>query len=1691
MGDQRMNLQWFAPRSVFEIAHGLVADAVGRRSKAPLVILRAVLVVALTFLALAATRLASAQVKETYLFDRIGLQYKDVSSLGYATVAGDFNGDGVLDLATVGFGSNDATAIVLLGKPDGTFNPPTSFNTGLWGATSMIVSDVNGDGKLDLVLAGSFGLNGGSGGAVSVLLGNGDGTFQTAVQYAQGMQSANSVIAADFNGDGKPDLAVSNPQADTILILINNGNGTFRTGATLATGSEPQGMAAADFNGDGKADLAVASLLSGSVGVYLGNGDGTFGAALDQSVSGASALAAADLNGDGKVDLAVVGSSGNGLSILLGNGDGTFEPPQSYGQTWNNSQIVLADVNRDGILDVVTPSFNGNYISVFLGVGNGTFRSSVNYFCDGFPFSLAVGDFNGDGVPDIAASNEYSGTSVSIMLGRGDGSFAKSNTYSVGLTPSAMAFGDFRRSGRLDLAVANEGSNSVSILLANGDGSFQSHVDYSTGNQPTAVAAGDLNGDGVPDLAVSAQADNSVSILIGNGDGTFGSFINYPVGTKPSAIALGDFNGDGFLDLAVTNSGTNSVSVLLGNGHGGFSPQVAYATGTNPQAVMVKDLNGDGHVDLVVANMADNSISVLLGNGDGTFRPHVDYATGTGPTSVASADFNGDGKPDLVVADFSDLNQGPLSGVVSVMLGNGDGTFQPHVDYNVAPRYYARSVVAADVNGDGRSDIVVASQGQLTFLLGNGDGSFQGPINFFPGPFGQTYSSLVVADFNGDGAPDVAITGDTLGGLAVLLSPPVASVFPRGLTFGPEPIGQTSALQALSLANPSPAPLSGLGISTNGDFGETQTCGSNLSPGASCTINVTFTPIQAGQRSGTLIINDNAPSSPQKVPLAGTGNGPFASALPSSLAFGSQDVGTTSTSQSVTLQNSGNSQLTIASIASSGDFAEANNCGAQLTAAGSCTIKVSFTPSQVGTRTGTLTVTDNSNGVSGSQQIVSLSGTGTTVSVGFQPTSLTFANQTLGTTSASQTITLSNSGTAALTINGISITGTNSGDFVETNSCGTSVAAAGSCTISVTFTPTSAGARSASVSVSDNASGSPQTVLLSGTATTVLAGFQPTGLTFSGQIVGTTSTSQSVTLSNSGTAALTISSISITGTNSGDFAQTNTCGNSVAAGGICAISVTFTPAAAGTRSASISVADDASGSPQTIPLSGIGTTASVGFQPTSLTFLGQIVTTTSAAQSITLGNSGTAALTVYGITITGTNPSDFDQTNTCGNSVVAGGSCTISVAFRPTAAGARSASISVLDNASGSPQTVPLSGTGTTVSVGFQPTSLTFPGQIVGTSTTQAITLSNSGSAGLVINGISITGTNSGDFAETNTCGSSVAAGGSCTISVTFTPMAGGTRLGFISVSDNATGSPQTVSLSGSGLSPDFTISASTLNPTSIAVGQSGTSTITITSVNGFNTIVSLTCSGLPMGASCSFNPNTLLPTSNGTATSTMTITTSSSTPTGNFNVMITGTTVSNGHSSTLALSVQGAPDFNLSAGNLSATSVSPGQSATSTITVSSVNGFANAVSLSCSVSPSPSLAPSCTLSTSSVTPAANGSSTSTLTITTTAATASNAIPPGNSSLLVYALSIPFPALWMFVASSRRRSRIIKWRGFVFGLILGAVAASISGCGGGGGSSGGGGGGNPGTPAESYTVTIAATSGSTITHSTTVSLTVQ
>jgi hypothetical protein len=330
------------------------------------------------------------------------------------------------------------------------------------------------------------------------------------------------------------------------------------------------------------------------------------------------------------------------------------------------------------------------------------------------------------------------------------------------------------------------------------------------------------------------------------------------------------------------------------------------------------------------------------------------------------------------------------------------------------------------------------------------------------------------------------------------------------------------------------------------------------------------------------------------------------------------------------------------------------------------------------------------------------SGSTTPASLTVSPTTVSFASTAANATSAAQTVTLKNSGSATVTFSSIALAGAEADDFGLSNSCGSTLTGGASCTLSVTFKPVSTGSKSASISIADNATGSPQSVSLAGTGTTASKGAAVTlsasSVAFGNQASGTTSAAKTVTVTNSGSSSLSFSSIAVSGAEADDFALSKTCGSTLAAGASCTLSVSFKPVSTGSKSASISIADSATGSPQTVIVTGTGTTASaatVTVSPTSLAFGKEASGTNSAAKTVTLTNGGSSTLSFSSIAVTGGEADDFVLSKTCGSTLAAKASCTVSVSFKPVSAGSKSASISIADSASGSPQTVALTGTGT------------------------------------------------------------------------------------------------------------------------------------------------------------------------------------------------------------------------------------------------------------------------------------------------------------------------------------------------------------------------------------------------------------
>ncbi|HEV2231807.1 MAG TPA: choice-of-anchor D domain-containing protein [Terriglobia bacterium] len=1169
---------------------------------------------------------------------------------------------------------------------------------------------------------------------------------------------------------------------------------------------------------------------------------------------------------------------------------------------------------------------------------------------------------------------------------------------------------------------------------------------------------------------------------------------------------------------------------------------------------------------------------------------------------------------------------------------------------------------------------------------------------------GGISGSLIVTDDAAGSPHQVSLFGTSIA--------PQISLSTSFLNFDPRAVGTASTPQTVTVTNFGQAPMHITSIVASSDAAETSACpispAATLAPNATCTISITFTPAAVGSNTGTVTINSDAFQSPATViNLSGTGF--VARLVPRTLSFVAQPLGTTSAIQTAVFLNTGAMALSITSITISGTaFALAGNtCGTSLAGGASCIINITFTPTAVGISGGFLTVVSSAPD---GPLSMNLQGTGVTLT--FSPQSLgplvgmLFDNQGVGTTSAAQTTTMTNTAATAVSITGI----TTSAPFAETNTCGTSLAAGASCTISAMFSPISAGGQSGSVSI---ASGAPE-----GTLNFPLYGVgdglqQSTRILFFGPVaVGSTSAAQTVTLTNTGASAVTVTTIAATG----DFAQTNTCGASIAPSANCTVSVTFTPSASGARSSNLSITTSASGAPQLValfgntnilnlpgfmtnvfgpnddastpmvplpfpvnffgnqynglfvnnngnvtfdqtlgtftpfdltstgqviiapffadvytatwPISGLvtfgadtvnghaafginyfrvnyyaasdkmntfqlilinrsdrapgdfdvefnygniawetgsasggtdglgGSSARAGFsngtgQPntffelpgsaingglldtntqtglihnslnspipgvyifnvhagavvppgfalstTSLTFPTTPVNQSSSSMPVTVSNTGGSSFAITNIATS----AGFSQTNNCPATLGPGGTCTVNVVFTPTATGAQTGTLTFTDGAPGSPQTVSLSGTGgSTAQLTLSATSLALPDTHVNqTCTPGTVTLTNSGTGTLTISNISI----SGPYTQTNTCPASLAAGASCAVSVTFTPtVVGNAEAGTLTITSNVSSSPNSVALTGNA-TPACLLLPAVQTVTLLRGTDSTTFSLTHQTQGGdAETPIQLTCTN-QAPATCAFNPDAI----GAMGVTTLTLSNLKAITADTLLFQTHGDATLDHHTTGLSVLFS---DFLIASAPITGT-ITAGQTASYTMAIEPQNGLQGTVSFNCTGAPTGA---TCAVTPAAVTLSGTGTQNVTVSVTTTARSFAaprntwRVLPPGSRqigltllALLALLAGLAFCSAGVSPADRGSESRATtgasnRLRLATMGLgVMLAVVLTWAACGGGGSMA-------PmsqnalATPAGTYNLTVtgtysAAGTSTQIVHNTTVTLTV-
>jgi hypothetical protein len=745
---------------------------------------------------------------------------------------GDFNGDGHPDLASVsgGFGHLD----VNLNNGNGTFGAAVNYATGFV-ANGVTVGDFNGDGKADLAVACVFP----SGDGVSVLLGNGDGTFQPFVSYSAGNQTPGYITTADLNGDGKTDLVTANYAStgafanNSISLLPGNGDGTFGTARVYYGGMAPAAVAVGDFNGDGKQDVVSAN-DGGSVGTvayFQGNGDGTVVASegLPITVRNAASwngIESGDFTGDGIPDLALLtwNVNYNGITIAPGLGNGRFGPGIQTAPLDGALTEATGDFNGDGKPDLVVADYAG--IQVLLGNGDGTFNVLPAVAGGSGPQWIAVADFNNDGKPDLAVADTSGPDGVSILLGNGDGTFQTATGVNTGAGENYVSAADLNGDGIPDLAVV--GGSGGAILLNNGNGTFGAAATFNPGSATGGLSLGDLNGDGFPDLVVPSfippgGGGSAILVSLNDGSGHFGGFTQYATdsfGSNPCGSTILDVDGDGIPDIVVVNDFSDTISVFSGNGDGSFQPQQTAVVGDRPTWVTTGDFNGDGRTDLAVVNSNSGSVTIVMRPAPATqlqvtgSRPSITAGDSVGVTVTArdalgnaDPDFRGtvtfgsdDGQADLPTDNpytFTAADAGShtfdftlrTAGAMHVNVNGPFGTVSTPVDVTPQAADHLKFVIPSMATAGGPLDVTVEALDQY----GNIDTNYAGTVSFastdtgalasVPGDYtfapvdaGQhMFSAAVTLVTAGSRSVSVSANGLTGDGSSVSVSPAAAS----------------------------------------------------------------------------------------------------------------------------------------------------------------------------------------------------------------------------------------------------------------------------------------------------------------------------------------------------------------------------------------------------------------------------------------------------------------------------------------------------------------------------------------------------------------------------------------------------------------------------------------------------------------------------------------------------------------------------------------------------------------------------------------------------------------------------------------------------------------------------------------------------------------------------------------------------
>jgi hypothetical protein len=651
---------------------------------------------------------------------------------------------------TLGFGATDLTAGIGQGGP-----------------VAVVRTDFNSDGLEDLAVLYA------ATGTVTVLLRFGDGTFATPQSYNLGLAAEYfEMVAADFNSDGHPDLAVVG-QSGMVQVLAGSSNGTLtpETPISLMGAVPASGFITADFNGDGKPDLVVFGNFTGQIAILTNTGAFTFSESDFPFAKDVEMLAAADVDGDMRVDLVAARGGATELVVLLNKMAG-FSPLAPVALPESPTALVVTDLNADGKVDALVGCLDGS-VQLLLGSGGGMFGAAISVGNAPEPnasiVQLGTGDVTGDGHPDIVAL-----TTATLMLvpSTGVGAWGSPAFFNSG-APGGLLVGDLNGDDHADVVVC-VGENDVTVLLAAPETLLAGPTLAYTTQFFSAPIMVDVNGDGHLDVVALSTETGEVGVFMNNGDGTLAKVVTYGVGTA-AEVATGDFNGDGHVDLAVANPNLGSIGVLLGTANG-FGP-VKQIAAPNVRGVVVGDFNNDSKLDLLA--YGGGGITFIPGTGTGTFGAAIPQNTQT-IDKLLVAKVNKDQTLDLVGITSAYDGPNPVVNAIT-LLGNGDGTFGGGTTVEIASlpgnsnSLYATAIAVGDFDNDTNTDVAVyveyyiqalaLNTASLWFLAGDGTGNLAIKQQSYP-----FLTGIVTGDFDGDGNLDLAYAGgESKNGIGIML----------------------------------------------------------------------------------------------------------------------------------------------------------------------------------------------------------------------------------------------------------------------------------------------------------------------------------------------------------------------------------------------------------------------------------------------------------------------------------------------------------------------------------------------------------------------------------------------------------------------------------------------------------------------------------------------------------------------------------------------------------------------------------------------------------------------------------------------------------------------------------------------------------------------------------------------------------